>query len=167
MQTHFCLVKPILEDLFVLVWYFRKYTYGHVCPAKIQISLHIRAGWSESSLGTFWIANNAKFLHVDNKDSDQTAWKPRFRWVFVRCNCQKVCFPTLWLYFWCSKKCYLEEGMVLSCIGQQDISSCTQVDWYLTKHYPSFNKLYMSWAQLKYNKNILSDVHKARNFIST
>ena len=37
-------------------------------PAKIQISLCIHAFWSESSLGTFWIAKDAKFFHVDNKD---------------------------------------------------------------------------------------------------
>ena len=37
-------------------------------PAKIQISLRIRAGWSESSLGIFWIAKVAKFLQADNED---------------------------------------------------------------------------------------------------
>ena len=30
----------------------RKRTFEHVRPAKIQISLRIRAVWSESSLGT-------------------------------------------------------------------------------------------------------------------
>ena len=35
---------------------------GHVRPAKIQISLHIRAGWSESSLGAFGIAKHAEFF---------------------------------------------------------------------------------------------------------
>ena len=42
-------------------------------PAKIQTSLHIHAVWSESSLGLFWIANDARYLHVDNKNIDQTA----------------------------------------------------------------------------------------------
>ena len=37
--------------------YIRKRTFAHVRQAKIQISLRIRAVWSESSLGTFWIAN--------------------------------------------------------------------------------------------------------------
>ena len=41
-------------------------------PAKIQISLRIRAVWSESSLGAFWIAKDAKFLPADNEDSDQS-----------------------------------------------------------------------------------------------
>ena len=45
----------------------------HVRPAKIQISLHIRAVWSESSLSAFWTAKDAKFLHANNEDCDQTA----------------------------------------------------------------------------------------------
>ena len=43
-----------------------------MCPAKIQISLHIHADWSESSLGTFWIAKDAKSIHAENEDSNQT-----------------------------------------------------------------------------------------------
>ena len=46
----------------------RKRTFRHVLSAKIQISLRIRAVWSESSLGAFWIAKIAKFLHADNED---------------------------------------------------------------------------------------------------
>ena len=42
-------------------------------PAKIQISLRSRAVWSESSLAAFCIAKDAKFLHTDNEDTDQTA----------------------------------------------------------------------------------------------
>ena len=41
--------------------------------AKIQISVRIRAGWSESSLGAFWIAKDAKFLNAGSEDSDQKA----------------------------------------------------------------------------------------------
>ena len=44
----------------------KKSTFGHVCPGKIQISLCIHAILSESSLGTFWIANDASFLDEDN-----------------------------------------------------------------------------------------------------
>ena len=59
-----------------------KRTFGHVRPVKIQISLYIRTVWSESSLDAFWIAKDAKFLHADSEDSDQTT---RMRiWVFVR-----------------------------------------------------------------------------------
>ena len=59
----------------------RKRTFGFVRPTKIQISLRIRAVWSESSLGAIWIANDAMFLHADNKGSDQTALMRRLIWV--------------------------------------------------------------------------------------
>ena len=68
-------------------------TTGHLRPAKLQISLRIRAVWSESSLGSFWIAKNTNFLHVDNEDSDQTAWMRRL--IFVGCTCRTVCFLPL------------------------------------------------------------------------
>ena len=48
----------------------RKRTLGYVRPAKIQISLRIRAVWSESLLGAFRIAKDAKFLCVDKHWSD-------------------------------------------------------------------------------------------------
>ena len=77
----------------------RKHTFGHVRPAKIQISLRSRAVWPESSLGAFWIANNVKCRHTD-KDTDQTARMHRLIWVFVWRMCQKVCFLTLWQFVW-------------------------------------------------------------------
>ena len=49
----------------------RKHSFGQVRPAKIQISLYICAVWSESSLVAFYKAKDARFLHVDNEDSDQ------------------------------------------------------------------------------------------------
>ena len=51
----------------------RNRTFGYVHQTKIQISLRIRAVWLKSSMGAFWIAKDAKFLHADNEDSDQTA----------------------------------------------------------------------------------------------
>ena len=51
----------------------RKRTSGYVRPAKIQISLRIRAVWSESSLDTFWIAKDETFPHAENEIFDQTA----------------------------------------------------------------------------------------------
>ena len=70
----------------------RKRTVVHesVRPAKIQISLRIRAGWFESSPGPFWIVNAAKALHANNEDSDQIARMRRLIWVFVWRTCQKV-----------------------------------------------------------------------------
>ena len=51
-----------------------------VCPGKIQISIH-----TYSSLGTFWTAKDAKFLHAGNEESDQIAWMCRLIWVFLEC----------------------------------------------------------------------------------
>ena len=51
----------------------RKRTFGHVRPAKIQISLRICAGWSESSLGALWIAKDAKYLYADSEAADAPA----------------------------------------------------------------------------------------------
>ena len=58
-----------------------------VLPTKIMISLPIHSGdilWSEFSLGTFWTAKDAKFLHADNDQTDQTAQMHKLIWVFVR-----------------------------------------------------------------------------------
>ena len=64
-------------------------------PAKIQIRLLINAVWSESSLDAFWIAKDAKVLHADNEDSDQTGRMRRLIYVFVGRTCQKVRFLIL------------------------------------------------------------------------
>ena len=58
-----------------------KRTFGHVCPAKIQVSLRIRAVWSEYSLSAFWIGKDTTFLHADNRVSDQTVL--RLRWAHM------------------------------------------------------------------------------------
>ena len=73
----------------------RKRAVAHARPAKILISLRIRADWSESSLGAIWIAKDAKFLHADNEDSNQTARMRRLIWVFVGRTWQKVRFLNL------------------------------------------------------------------------
>ena len=41
-----------------------------LCLVKIQISLHIHTVWSESSLGTFWIAKGCKVSLCRNKNSE-------------------------------------------------------------------------------------------------
>ena len=46
----------------------QKHAFGHARQAKIQISLRIRAVWSESSLGAVWITRNENFLHAYNED---------------------------------------------------------------------------------------------------
>ena len=50
----------------------RKRTFEQVRLGKIRISLRFRTVRSDSSLGAFWVAKNAKFLHKDNADSDHT-----------------------------------------------------------------------------------------------
>ena len=70
----------------------RKRNFGHVRPAKIQISLRIRAVWSESSLSAFSIAKDTKILYADNEDSDQTARMRRLIWVFVGRTREEITF---------------------------------------------------------------------------
>ena len=65
----------------------RQRTFRHVRPVKIQISLRIRAVWSETSLGALWIVNDARIVHEDNEDSDQTI---RLMCVFIGRTCQKA-----------------------------------------------------------------------------
>ena len=42
-----------------------------VCPAKTQISLHIRTVWRESSQGAMCVAKDQKHLQANSEDSDQ------------------------------------------------------------------------------------------------
>ena len=74
----------------------RKRTFEPERPAKIQISLRIRTVWSEFSKGASGTAKDAKFLHADIEDSDQTARMRRLIWVFVGRTCQKLRFLKLW-----------------------------------------------------------------------
>ena len=57
-----------------------------VRPAKTQISLGIRAVWSEHSLCAKWVAKIPSFLHADSEDSDQTGRMPRLIWVSAGCT---------------------------------------------------------------------------------
>ena len=73
----------------------RKDTFLHVRPARTQISLRIRAVWSESSL--FARRNVASFLpkNAASEDSDQTARMRRLVWIFAGRTCPRVRFLTL------------------------------------------------------------------------
>ena len=71
-----------------------------VLSGKIQISLRIRAVWSEPSLAAFRIVSVAKFLQADNEDSDQTARERRLIRVNVWRPCQKVRFLELQPYIY-------------------------------------------------------------------
>ena len=70
-------------------------TFERMRPAKIQTSLRIRAVWSESSLGAFWIAKTTKFLHADNEDwSDYTDLN--LRWLHMSEGRFSVVAVRLW-----------------------------------------------------------------------
>ena len=70
----------------------RKRTFEHVLPAKIHISMRIRAVWSESSLGAYWPVKDAKFLRADSGYSDQTVRTRRLTLVVFGRICQRVRF---------------------------------------------------------------------------
>ena len=55
----------------------------------------IRAVWSESLQGEFWIVKYIKFSNADNDDSDQTARMRSLIRVFVGSTCQKGHFSRL------------------------------------------------------------------------
>ena len=76
-------------------------------PAKTQISLRIRAVWSESSLSAWKKKkkkknykkkkkkNNLASLAIENapsEDSDQTARMRRLIWIFVGRTCRRYVF---------------------------------------------------------------------------
>ena len=69
----------------------KKRTFGHVRPAKIQISLRIQKPQ--------WLHFNRLeckvFFHADNEDSNQTARMRSLIWDYVGRKCQKVRFLTL------------------------------------------------------------------------
>ena len=58
-------------------------------PAKIQISLRIRAVWSESSLSAFWITKEAIFLHAYNEDWSDCADEEAVLSQFVRAHVRR------------------------------------------------------------------------------
>ena len=105
------------------------------CLAKIQISLRIRAVWSESSLGTFWRASDAKFFHADNttliRQRENAGWFESSlgahvrRYVVLR-YCSVVIQWNLWkkatfetdFRGWCGKVAVLERYMSCNFAGK-------------------------------------------------
>ena len=68
------LIRGTVTEKYEMTWDVRKSTFQHVRPAKIQISLCFDTVWHEFSLRIFWIVKDVKFLHVNNEDSNQTAY---------------------------------------------------------------------------------------------
>ena len=61
----------------------RKHTIDRVRQAMIQIRLRICAVWSESSLGSFWIAKNAMFFSYGQQRHWSVCANALAYWVFV------------------------------------------------------------------------------------
>ena len=74
-----------------------KRPFGHVCPAKMQISQCFGAVWSEPSLGAFWIANDAVSLCGQQrliKLDGQAGWSYSILVAY-----RKVCFSLCGTFF--------------------------------------------------------------------
>ena len=63
-----------------------------MCSGKIRINLCIRTVPSDSSLGAFWTARDARFSQVDKENTKQTARMCRLILVVIGHMCQKVLF---------------------------------------------------------------------------
>ena len=75
---------------------------GHMRPAMIQISLRIRAVWSESSVYALWRVKEVKFLRADDEDwshyaDAQTDLSLPFGAHIRRYICPKAQFHVAWL----------------------------------------------------------------------
>ena len=66
------------------------HTWLHVRPAKTQISLCIRAVWSESLQGTLCVPKDPKRLETDMEDSKQPDWS--LHWMHMQ-SYRKCCAP--------------------------------------------------------------------------
>ena len=59
----------------------------HVRPTMTQVSLRIRAVWSEFSQGTLWVVKDPELSQAGSEDSVQTAPMRRLIWVFTGRTC--------------------------------------------------------------------------------
>ena len=82
-------------------------TFWHVRPTKTQISLHIRAVCSKSSLSAWENIAPLAIQNAPSKDSSQTARIRRLIWIFAGRICPKLCFLTLpRTCLWYADKCW-------------------------------------------------------------
>ena len=73
----------------------RKRTFSHVQPTKTQISMHVRAVLSESSLSAWRNGVSLAIQNAPREDSDQTGQMRKLIWIFAGRICPKVRFLRL------------------------------------------------------------------------
>ena len=110
-RTLFLVWPPYLVHIYTLYNFscnVTNCTIWHVRPKKTQITIGIRAVWSESLL---FAGRNAASLGIQNassEDSDQTARMRRLIWIFAGRTYREVCFVPLRLIccsgYICKKK---------------------------------------------------------------
>ena len=88
-----------------------KTTFKHVHPTKTQISLRIRAVWSESSLSAFRKIVSLTIENAPSEDSDQTAQMRRLIWIFAGRTFTKARFLTLRFIFSVFQASSVRTGM--------------------------------------------------------
>ena len=78
-----------------------------------EVGLGICLVWSESSLGTLWVAKDPKLLQADSdhEDFDQTGWMPRLIRAFARFKCHFVGFVVLLLSCFFAAPLHLSRAM--------------------------------------------------------
>ena len=74
-----------------------------VRPAKIQIACAFSQYKSESSLCTFWIAKDAKFLNADNEEIGETVRMHRLICVFCCAQMSEGTFSDLAIHVFTEK----------------------------------------------------------------
>ena len=127
----------------------RKRTFWHVRPTKTQISLRIRAVWSESSLSTLKNFASLAIQIAHSEDSDQTARMRSLIWIFTGRTCRKIRFLTYQLIL-CLK------------IGQTGNNARTEI---MHKYYHSCLKVGFKSATLC--PSFASTTHKMKRLYKT
>ena len=98
-MNHFC-VSPHLYEVFE---YGRRQwastIFWHVRPTSTQISLRMRAVWSESSLSAWRNFASLAIQNASSDDSDQTARMRSLICIFAGRICPKVSFLKMWLTY--------------------------------------------------------------------
>ena len=89
----------IFKYAYHLSQYVRKRTLWHVRSLKTQISLRIRAVWSESLLSAWRNFTSLAVRNPPSEDSDQSAQMRRLIWIFAGRTCTRVRFLVVRLIF--------------------------------------------------------------------